>query len=461
MTDPQTLRNWDNEHVWHPFAPMSAFRTEGVPIIERADGFDLIDAEGHRYLDGISSLWCNVHGHRVRAIDDAIKAQVDRVSHSTLLGMSNTPSIELAKQLTDLAPPGLTKVFYTDSGSTAVEAALKIVYQYHRQKPNPEPQRDLFVCLSDAYHGDTVGSVSVGGMPLFHGIYRSLLFETLRIPAPVALHHPPELEPESYLAWCFQEAEDVISEHSDRIAGVVVEPLVQGAAGIWVHPSGYLKHLRTLTEQHGIPLIADEVAVGFGRTGTMFACEQESVSPDVLCVAKGLSGGYLPLAATLATDEIYNAFLGDPAAGRTFFHGHTFTGNPLACAAALASLQLFQEENLLERIAENSERLRNRLSSLADHPHVAEVRQKGLMVGIELVADRGMPTPFPSEQRMGHQVTLAARERGVIVRPLGDVVVLMPAPAMPGELIDRLVDTTIDAIDAATNAVRQHEFEAG
>ena len=460
MTDPQTLRHWDNEHVWHPFAPMTTFRTEDAPIIERADGFDLIDAEGRRYLDGISSLWCNVHGHRVPAIDNAIKAQIDRVSHSTLLGMSNVPSIELAKQLVDLAPQGLTKVFYSDSGSTAVEAALKIVYQYHCQKSKPEPQRTLFVCLSDAYHGDTVGSVSVGGMPLFHGIYRNLLFETLRIPAPVALHHPPELDPEAYLAWCFQEAEDVISEHSDRIAGVVVEPLVQGAAGIWVHPFGYLKHLRTLTEQHGIPLIADEVAVGFGRTGTMFACEQEAVTPDVLCVAKGLSGGYLPLAATLATDEIFDAFLGDPAEGRTFFHGHTFTGNPLACAAALASLQLFHENNLLERIAENSERLRNRLSSLADHPHVAEVRQKGLMVGIELMADRTLRTPFPSKMRMGHQVTIAARERGVIVRPLGDVVVLMPAPAMPGELIERLVDATIDAIDAATNAVHRHASNA-
>ena len=244
MTDPQTLRQWDNEHVWHPFAPMSAFRAEGVPIIERADGFDLIDVEGRRYLDGISALWCNVHGHRVPAIDAAIKEQIDRVSHSTLLGSSNTPSIELAKQLVELSPPGLTKVFYSDSGSTAVEAALKIAYQFHRQKPTPEPDRDLFVCLGDAYHGDTVGSVSVGGMPLFHGIYRNLLFKTLRIPAPVALHHPPELTKEAYLAWCFQEAEDVIKEHADRIAGVVVEPLVQGAAGIWVHPPGYLKHLR-------------------------------------------------------------------------------------------------------------------------------------------------------------------------------------------------------------------------
>ncbi|WP_166824902.1 adenosylmethionine--8-amino-7-oxononanoate transaminase [Thalassoroseus pseudoceratinae] len=459
MTDPQTLRNWDNEHVWHPFAPMSAFRTEEVPIIERADGFDLIDAEGRRYLDGISSLWCNVHGHGVPKIDAAVKEQIDRMSHSTLLGLSNTPSIELAKRLVDLAPASLSKVFYSDSGSTAVEAALKIAYQYHRQKSNPEPQRDLFVCLSDAYHGDTVGSVSVGGMPLFHGIYRNMLFETLRIPAPVALHHPPELSKEAYLAWCFQEAEDVINEHADRIAGVVMEPLVQGAAGIWVHPPGYLKHLRNLTEKHGIPLIADEVAVGFGRTGTMFACEQEDVFPDLLCVAKGLSGGYLPLAATLATDEIYDAFLGEPSEGRTFFHGHTFTGNPLGCAAALANLQLFEESNLLKRIAENTERLKSRLGVLADHPHVAEVRQKGIMVGIELVANRPMLTPFPKELRMGHQVTVAARERGVIVRPLGDVIVLMPAPAMPVELIDRLVDVTIEAIDTAISQVQLSQTE--
>ncbi|MCA9071172.1 MAG: adenosylmethionine--8-amino-7-oxononanoate transaminase [Planctomycetaceae bacterium] len=442
-----TYREWDNEHVWHPFAPMTAYRAEDAPIIERGEGFYLIDTEGQRYLDGISSLWCNVHGHRVPAIDQAIRDQLDRVAHSTLLGLGNVPSIELARKLVERTPNGLNKVFYSDSGATSVEAALKIAYQYHRQKPNPEPDRDLFVCLSDAYHGDTVGSVSVGGMELFHGVYRNLLFQTVRVPAPVSVLTPPELSLETYLAWCFNEVEAVLEEHHSRIAGFIIEPLVQGAAGIWVHAKGYLRHVRELTRQHGIPLIADEVAVGFGRTGTLFACEQEQVEPDLMCVAKGLTGGYLPVAATLATDEIYNAFLGDPAEGKTFYHGHTYTGNPLGCAAALASLQLFEENHILENITTNAEVLRERLAPLNNHPHVLEVRQKGVMVGIHLAEDGASGRAFPPEKRMGHQVTVAARRHDVIIRPLGDVIVLMPAPAMPGELINTLCDAVLQSID--------------
>ncbi len=429
---------------------MQAFREEGAPIIEKAEGFFLIDTEGHRYLDGISSLWCNVHGHRVPEIDNAIKEQLDRVAHSTMLGLSNLPAIELAQKLVERTPHGLNKVFYSDSGATAVESALKIAYQYHRQKPNPEPARDLFVCVRDAYHGDTVGSVSVGGMDLFHGVYRDLLFPTLRVPAPVSFLAPPELAPEAYLAWCLSEVEAVLEEHHTRIAGFILEPLVQGAAGIWVHPRGYLKHVRELTREYGIPLIADEVAVGFGRTGTMFACEQEEVEPDLLCVAKGLTGGYLPVAATLASDEIYNAFLGEPWEGRTFYHGHTYTGNPLGCAAALASWELFDQNRLLENIAQNTAILQEQLAELNDHRHVLEVRQKGIMVGIHLMESPAERKAFPAEKRMGHQVTLAAREQGVILRPLGDVIVLMPAPAMPAELITTLCQSTRKAIDKAT-----------
>lgn len=442
-------REWDNEHVWHPFAPMTAYRAEQAPIIQRAEGFHLFDTEGRRYLDGISSLWCNVHGHRVPAIDQAIRDQLDRVAHSTLLGLGNVPSIELARKLVERTPKALNKVFYSDSGATAVEAALKIAYQYHRQKPNPEPDRDLFVCLNDAYHGDTVGSVSVGGMELFHGVYRNLLFQTMRVPAPVSVLTPPELTPETYLAWCFSEVESVLEEHHARIAGFIMEPLVQGAAGIWVHARGYLRHVRELTRHYGIPLIADEVAVGFGRTGTLFACEQEQVEPDLMCVAKGITGGYLPVAATLATDEIYNAFLGEPAEGKTFYHGHTYTGNPLGCAAALASLALFEENHLLENIATNAEILEEQLAPLRDHPHVLEVRQKGVMVGIQLAEDAATGRAFPAERRMGHQVTIAARRHGLIIRPLGDVVVLMPAPAMPGELIHTLCDGVLKSIDDA------------
>ena len=449
---------------------MQAYATEHAPIIARGEGFELIDVDGHRFLDGISSLWCNVHGHRVPEIDAAIRDQLDRVAHSTLLGLSSVPSIELARQLIELLnravdqpstinhqpashspsaiAPRLTHVFYSDSGATAVEAALKIAYQYHRQKPQPE-RRDLFVSVGGAYHGDTLGSVSVGSIELFHRVYGDLLFKTISVPSPVTFRLPVGHTPESYLAQCNAELERVIVKQQDRIAGFIIEPLVQGAAGILVHPPGYLRRVRELTETHGIPLIADEVAVGFGRTGTMFACEQEQIIPDIMCLAKGITGGYLPLAATVVTDGIYDAFLAAPHAGKTFYHGHTYTGNPLACAAALASIDLFEKYDVLANVRANALRIAERLAPLVTHPHVGEIRQKGVMVGIELVQDRDTKSPFPLERRTGHLVTLAARKRNVILRPLGDVVVLMPAPAMPRELIDRLCDVAIEAIDEA------------
>lgn len=450
ISSPSQLRAWDNDHVWHPFAPMQAFREEAPPIIDSAEGFELTDVDGKRYLDGISSLWCNVHGHRVPEIDDAIRAQIDKVSHTTLLGLSSTPSIELAAKLVEQTPAGLTRVFYSDSGSTSVEVALKMAFQYHRQKGASEHSpRNLFATVGGAYHGDTIGSVSVGSIELFHRMYGALLFQSISVPSPVTLHLPQGETAESWRQHCFDAVEQIVAEHHDRLAAFIIEPLVQGAAGILVHPPGYLQHVREVTRRYGIPLIADEVAVGFGRTGTLFACEQEQVQPDFLCLAKGLTGGYLPLAATLTTDEIFNAFLGDPTAGRTFFHGHTFTGNPLGCAAGLASLELFEKNQVLQNVSLNAELLAGLLQPLANHPHVAEIRQKGVMVGIELVQERQTMTPFSAAARMGHQVTLAARRRGVMLRPLQDVVVLMPAPAMPAELIRKLCAVTIESIDEA------------
>jgi adenosylmethionine---8-amino-7-oxononanoate aminotransferase len=450
--DPLTLRGWDHDHVWHPFTAMQAYRTEDAPIIESAEGFFLTDVMGRRFLDGISSLWCNVHGHRVPEIDAAIRAQLDRVSHSTLLGLSSVNSIELARELAKLAPPGLTKVFYSDSGATAVEVALKMAWQYHCQKPLMPGERKLFATVGGAYHGDTIGAVSVGSIPLFHKVYGRLLFETFSVPSPVAYRIPQGFsDRESYLKFCFDEAERVIREKHEQLAALVIEPLVQGAAGILVHPHGYLRHVRRLTRQYDVPLIADEVAVGFGRTGSMLACEQEAVTPDFLCLAKGITGGYLPLAATMTTETIYNAFLDEPAAGKTFFHGHTYTGNALACAAAIASLRLLATNNVLANGRRSAEILKTKLKPLENHSHVGEVRQKGIMVGIELVADRETKTPFPLERRTGHLVTLAARRRGVVIRPLGDVVVLMPAPAMPAPLVEQLCDVAIEAIDEATS----------
>lgn len=443
------LRRLDNQFVWHPFTPMLEQGREETPIIVAGEGFHLIDSDGVRYLDGVSSLWCNIHGHRVPEIDRALREQIDRIAHTTLLGLASDPTIRLAVELVRRVPPGLTHVFYSDNGSTAVEAALKIAFQYYRQRKGRSADRDLFVSLSGAYHGDTVGSVSVGGIDLFHAVYGGLLFKTVKVPSPATYRLPPGFTGESYHSYCAAELERIMAANRGRVAGLVIEPLVQGAAGILVHPAGWLRRVREITAAHDVLLIADEVATGFGRTGTLFACEQEQVCPDLLCLSKGITGGYLPLAATLATDEVYDAFLGEPAECRTFFHGHTYTGNPLACSAALASLELFGKNDVLRNVGNSAGVLARRLAELQNHPHVGQVRQKGIMVGIELVADRRDQSPFSPAQRVGHRVALAARRRGVVIRPLGDVIVLMPAPAMPGDLVDRLCTATFEAIDEA------------
>jgi adenosylmethionine---8-amino-7-oxononanoate aminotransferase len=414
----------DRTHLWHPFTQQRGWAEEESLIVERAEGTDLIAVDGRRYIDGVSSLWCNVHGHAHPRIDAAVRDQLRRMAHSTLLGLSHRPAIELARRLAAVAPPGLGRVFYSDSGSTATEIALKMAFQYWRQRGEDRPR---FVALRMAYHGDTIGSVSVGGIDLFHSLYRPLLFDTLRA-EPGDVGHMNSL----------------LAEHEGEVAAVIMEPLVQGAAGMLVHPDGYLRAVRELCDRHDVLLILDEVATGFGRTGRMFACEHEGVSPDLLCVAKGLTGGYLPLAATLATERIYDGFLGEFEEFRTFFHGHTYTGNPLACAAALASLEVFEEERTLEYLEPKIELLGQLLAPLAVHPAVRDVRRRGFMVGIEL-AD------YPLDQRMGHRVTLEARRRGAVIRPLGDVVVLMPPLAISRADLRRLVAVTAEAIDAATS----------
>jgi adenosylmethionine-8-amino-7-oxononanoate aminotransferase len=450
--NPEQLHHADAHVVWHPFTAMQAYAQEQPPIIAAAEGFEVIDLDARRYLDGTSSLWCNVHGHRVPAIDQAIRRQLDRVAHSTLLGLGNVPSIEFARQLVDVTPAGLNHVFFSDDGSTAVEAALKIALQYYRQRPHGHENRSLYVSLEGAYHGDTIGAVSVGGIDLFHGIYGDLLFRKVTVPSPSPRFASPGVSTEEHLARSLVELERVLRQHRHEIAAFLIEPRVQAAAGILVHPPGYLRRLRELTWELDILLIADEVATGFGRTGPLWACDHEAVSPDLMCLSKGITGGYLPLAATLTTTPVYEAFLGDPREGKTFFHGHTFTGNPLACAAGMASLALFETNGVLDNVNRLSMVLARRLAALARHPQVLDIRRCGLMVGIELVQDRETGTPFPPERRLGHQVTLAARKRGVIIRPLGDVVVLMPAPAMPETLLERLCDATFEAIDEAVAA---------
>ena len=440
------LAEKDRRYVWHPFTQMDEWLRADPLIIERGEGSFLIDVEGNRYLDGVSSLWVTVHGHRKRAIDRAVKAQIDRIAHSTLLGLANVPSIELAERLVAVAPRGLTRVFYSDSGSTAVEIALKIAFQYQRQ--SGEKARTRFIHFANAYHGDTLGSVSVGGIDLFHEIYRPLLFQAIRVPAPHGRRCPDGLDEEACGRESLAALERTLVERGREIAGAIVEPLMQGAAGMIPQPRGWLAEVRSLCTSHGVLLIADEVATGFGRTGTMFACEQEGVSPDILCLAKGITGGYLPLAATLTTEEIFNAFLGRTDEFKTFFHGHTYTGNPLACAAALANLELFEKERTLEKLQPKIRRLTRRLAEIGRLPHVADVRQRGFMVGIELLADVAANAPYPVEKRVGHRVCLEARSRGAILRPLGDVVVLMPPLGIKPKELDALLDITRDSIAA-------------
>jgi len=425
-----TFDQLDRRYLWHPFTPMREWLAETPLVIERAEGNELIDTEGRRYLDGVSSLWVNVHGHAHPAINAAISEQLAKVAHTTLLGLASTPSILLAEKLVALAPPGLARVFFSDSGSTAVEVALKLAFQF--QQLRGFPRRVKFLALRNAYHGDTIGSVSLGGIDTFHRVFQPLLFHTLRVNPTI-----PELQ-------------QAFADHAHELAAFVLEPLVQGAAGILLQPPGFLREARSLCHSHGVLLVADEVATGFGRTGTMFACDQEGVTPDLLTLAKGLSGGYLPVAATMATDEVFRQFLGLPEERLTFFHGHSFGGNALGCAAALASLDLFQREQTLASLPPKIAALRARLSAkIASLPHVFEIRQKGLMVGIEL--RRSDSRPYSPEEAVGARVCRIVRRHGVILRPLGSVVVLMPPLSVTTDQIDRLVDATAAAITEATS----------
>jgi adenosylmethionine-8-amino-7-oxononanoate aminotransferase len=443
--DYDTLVRWDREHLWHPFTQMQGFVEEELLIIARGDGPYLYDLQGRRYLDGVSSLWCNVHGHRRPELDRALVAQLENVAHSTLLGLAHPPAIVLARKLAAIAPQGLSRVFFSDDGSTAVEAALKMAYQYWQLKGRREKRR--FLKLKEGYHGDTLGAVSVGGIDLFHETYRPLLFETLTAPAPYCYRCQDR---ENCREQCLAELASLVEQHHGELAAVILEPVMQGAAGMIPQPPGYLARVREVTRQHDVLLICDEVATGFGRTGKMFACEHEGVGPDLLCLAKGVTGGYLPLSATLATDEVYQAFLGEFHEFKTLFHGHTFTGNPLAAAVSLASLEVFEKDRVLENQAAKIELLEARLYEMASHPHVGDVRQRGFMVGIELVADKKTREPFPVARRTGHRVILEARKLGAILRPLGDVLVLMPPLCVTTEELESLCRITSEAIQRGT-----------
>lgn len=440
----------DRDHVWHPFSPMLEYLSEKPHplMIVGAEGSRLIDSDGRSYIDGTASLWVNVHGHRRPELDRAVNEQLGRVAHTTLLGLANEPSALLARELAALAPPGLSRVFYSDNGSTAVEVALKVAFQYWQQSGHPEKQE--FISFTNAYHGDTIGAVSVGGHDLFHSMFSPLLFKAHLAPAPYCYRCPVGMNYPDCGLGCLEGFRELLDRRAGSVAALIIEPRVQGAAGILVQPPGFLKEVAHLCRQHGVLLIADEVATGFGRTGTLFACEQENVEPDIMALAKGLTGGYLPLAATLFKEEIYEAFLGRYEELKTFFHGHTYTGNPLACAVALANAALVKEPEFLDGVRERARLLAELLEPVKGMRHVGDIRQLGLMAGIELVADSGSREPYPVEERVARRVILKARERGVVIRPLGDTVVLMPPLAIGEGDLKELVGATAWAIAEIT-----------
>ncbi|QDT11729.1 adenosylmethionine--8-amino-7-oxononanoate transaminase [Planctomycetes bacterium K23_9] len=434
------------EAHWHGFTQMASYQ----PLaIERAEGCWLHTTDGRKLFDGVSSLWCNVHGHNHPVINEAIVDQLHRVAHVTSLGMSAATTDRLAERLVDISPGDLSHVFFSCDGSSAVEAALKMAFQYWQQCDDPQPQKNSFLALSQAYHGDTTGAVSLGGIKYFHQLFAPILFSPIRGPRPCTYRLPDTIDAEQACDFYAGEIETLLQEHHQSLAALVMEPLVQGAAGMITHPVGLLQKIRQLCDQYNVLLICDEVATGFGRTGKLFACEHESVTPDILCLGKGLTGGYLPMAATLARPHLYEAFLGELSELKQFFHGHTFGGNPLAAAAALASIDLIEQDGLVDAADAKATRLRSRIADqVADHANVGSIRGRGLMIGIELVADRDTKQPFDSADAIGHQVCQAAIDRGVWIRPLSDVVIVMPPLVASDQELDDLADVVAQSIEA-------------
>lgn len=438
------LEQLDKTYLWHPFTQMQDWLQATPIIMDHGEGNYLYDIHGKKYLDAISSLWVNIHGHGNQQINQAIIDQTTRVCHSTMLGFSSVPGIQLAEKLIQLAPSSLKKVFYSDSGSTSVEIALKIAFQYWQQCPNANPSKTKFISFCNAYHGDTIGSVSVGGMADFHAKYHQMLFDTLTVPYPYCYRCPNGSE--HCTNTCIDTLKNMLDQHHHEVAGLIIEPLMQGAAGMIQAPPGFLAQVQALCRQYDVLLIIDEVATGFGRTGKMFACEHENIQPDLMCVAKGLTGGYLPLAATLTSQKVFDAFLGDYKDKKTFFHGHSYTGNQLACAAALANLDLFSRHRLIDKIQPIILFLKQQLLPLNELPHVGNIRQIGLMVGIELVEDKHSRHPFPWEQKIAVTICSDMVKKGFLLRPLGNVIVLMPPLSIHPEEIAGLLSSLHDSI---------------
>jgi len=446
--DYRELMEKSKHYLWNPFTQMKGYLEDQPLIIESGSGIKLRDVTGREYYDGVSSVWLNVHGHNVPALNQAVIDQLGQIAHSTLLGMANVPAILLAEQIVRLTPPGLNKVFYSDSGATSVEIAIKMAFQYWQHRGKPEKQS--FVTMNNAYHGDTIGAVSVGAIDLYHKAYSKLLFQAYRVEYPYCYRCPLGQELSSCQFACLAEIESLLKEKGREIAAFLIEPLVQGASGIITMPPGFLHQLRELCTRYEVLMICDEVATGFGRTGAMFACDHEGVTPDILCTAKGLTGGYLPVAATVATDEVYEAFLGEYHEKRTFFHGHSYTGNQLGCAVALANIELFEQNDLVAQVAAKSDYLAERLQHFEELRHVGDIRQRGFMVGIELVRDKATREEYDWQDKIGLLVSRRCCELGMITRPLGNVVVFMPPLVSAYDELDAMLDILYEAIADVT-----------
>lgn len=448
MDRTRDLIERDRRHVWHPFTQQQDWVGHDQLVVAEGSGCWLTTTDGRRLLDGNSSLWVNLWGHDRPELVQAVHDQVERLPHATFLGLTNPPAIEVAERLVGLAPPGITRAFFSENGAAAVEVALKMAFAYHRHRG--DHGRDLFVCLDNAYHGDTLGSVSVGGFDPFHALFGPLLFDTRRIPSPYCYRCPLQRTYPACDLACADALDDVLAAEGHRVAGVITEPLVQGAAGIICAPDGHLRRLQEICDRHGVLLIVDEVATGFGRTGATFASELEGITPDLMAVGKGLTGGYLPMSATLTTEAVYEAFLGGPADGRTLYHGHSYAGNPLTAAVAAANLTLFVDEDLPAMARRTADVLADALHAFDGLRHVGDVRRRGIMCGVELVADRDTKEPFPADLQVGKQVCDALVDEGVILRPLGDTLVIMPAPVMAEDDVSFLVEAAARATDRVT-----------
>lgn len=440
--------NWaerDLKHVWHPCSQMKDYETLPPILIERGEGVYLYGENGKKYLDIVSSWWCNLLGHCNPQINGAIKAQLDKLEHVIFANFTHEGAIRLCEQLTEMIPKGLTKFNFSDNGSAAVECALKMAFQYQAQTGHPEKTR--FMCLTEGYHGETIGALSVGTLDLYAKLYQPMLMDTVRVPAPDCYRCPYGQQRDSCRCECFEQAERYFERYAEQSCAIIIEPLLQGSAGMRIYPPLYLRLLRDLCDRYGVLLIADEIATGFGRTGKLFACDHAGISPDLLCISKGLTGGYMPMAITVTTDEIYDAFYADYATGRAFMHSHTYSGNPLGCAAALAVQSIFREQPVLESAAVRAAYLNRRLNeALADHPNVGEIRHIGLIHAMELVQDKQQKKDFDPRLRLGYQIYQEALRRGLLLRPLGNVLYFNPPLIINEEQIDSAVQICTESM---------------